>query len=130
MAFTGTVGFGNLSIGNSIFYGNGGWGVNMPSSQIIAPPMNYNNAYGSNTSGNRNNVPVGTNDVTLTANPWTNSSSGDYSLNSTSGGGAALKGLGYPSTFPGGTTATNQSIGAVQPPAGSTSVTIGTPVLQ
>jgi len=118
----------NLQLANNIIYGNGGWGVNLVSGSVIFD--NNNNAYGSNTSGNRNNFSAGTNDVALSANPFTNSGSGDYSLNSTAGGGAALKGAGFPGVFPGGTTTSNLAIGAVQPAAGSTSVTIGVPVLQ
>ena len=55
------------------------------------------NFFGSNTSGARNNAPTDATDVALTANPFTDPSNNDFSLNSTAGGGAAAKGLGYPS---------------------------------
>jgi len=70
--------------------------VNMSSATAeLYPGINANNAYGSNTNGARNGIPVGTNDVTLTANPFNNAGSGDFSLNGTAGGGAACKGAGF-----------------------------------
>lgn len=38
--------------------------------------------------------------ITLTADPFINLSSGDFRLNTTSGGGASLRSAGYPSTYP------------------------------
>ena len=88
-----TTGSGQFVVQNNIFYGNGAYGIT--SSGIIGNSiLNTNNAYGANTSGARNNFPVGTSDITLTANPFTNAAAGDYSLNSTAGGGAACKGVG------------------------------------
>jgi hypothetical protein len=122
----------NWAIGNAnglsvilrgnIFYGNGGWGANFPSNVpravFIGP-----NAWGSNTSGAYQNIPAGSGDQTLTATPFTNSGSGDYSLNSTAGGGALLKGTGKPSSFLGGTTTSSPDMGAVQTLASSSSGT-------
>jgi len=79
---------------NCIFYGNGGYGVNLSAFFATSTNISGHNAYGSNTSGNRNNFSAGTGDVALTANPFTNAAAGDYSLNSTAGGGAACKGAG------------------------------------
>lgn len=80
---------------NTIYYGNGGFGIN--SGGVPMPANQLNNAFGSNTSGNRStNIPSGIGDISLSANPWTNSTAGDFSLNSTSGGGASLKGTGFP----------------------------------
>jgi hypothetical protein len=119
-----TVGFtsGNtfFSLTNNIFYGNTGTGP-----VIIAPSGNgsirgvassYSNAFGGNSGGN--GWPGSTGDVALTANPFTNSSAGDFSLNSTSGGGAACKGAGFPGAFPGGTSTGHVDIGAVQSSTG------------
>lgn len=39
--------------------------------------------------------------ITLTAAPFIDAAGGDFRLNSTAGGGALLKGLGYPQTYPG-----------------------------
>lgn len=52
--------------------------------------------------------------ITLTADPFTNASSQNFSLNSTSGGGALLKALGVPSAFPGCTGTSYPDIGAYQ----------------
>lgn len=102
----------------NIFYGNGGIGMNLASAgswNSFQAPLNSYNAYGANTGGNRSATwPVGVNDVTLTATPFTNAGSGDFSLNSTAGGGAALKALGYPGLFPGGLTTGFLDIGPVQ----------------
>lgn len=58
--------------------------------------------------------------ITLTANPFTSTGGGDYSLNSTTGGGALLRGLAAPTTFTGlSTTASARDIGAVQSTASS-----------
>jgi hypothetical protein len=64
--------------------------------------------------GNYALIGPGANDVALTAKPFTNSAGGDFSLNSTAGGGAACKGVGWPGIFPGGTTTGNIDVGAVQ----------------
>jgi hypothetical protein len=59
-------------------------------------------------------VDSGLGDVSLSADPFTNAAVGDFSLNSTAGGGAACKAAGYPGTFPNGTTVGFLDIGAVQ----------------
>jgi hypothetical protein len=87
---------------NCIFYGNGGWGINYSGSSIdTMQPFVTANAFGSNGSGNRNNFPFGSaTDITLTVDPFTNPSAGDFSLNSTTGGGTSCKGVGFPSALP------------------------------
>ncbi len=92
-----------ISHQNNIYYGNGGYGFKYVS---YSPPLvftgttNKCNAYGSNTSGARDGLTAGDGDVTLSADPFTNKASNDLSLNSTVGGGAALKGAGFsPSYF-------------------------------
>jgi hypothetical protein len=79
---------------NNIFYGNGGYGVRLPAG-LTYVPINRNNAYGANTPAGRYNLGVGYGDVTLTADPFTDSATDDYSLNSTAGGGAACKNAGF-----------------------------------
>lgn len=112
-----------LHITNSVFDSNGAFGVSAPSGNGIQ--VNAYNAYRNNTSGARNNFSAGVGDVTLTADPFTNAASGDFSLNSTSGGGAALKAVGFPGVI---VTSTGfNSIGAVLPGASSTTSTIGIP---
>jgi len=111
---------------NSIFSGNTTYGV----TATAAPPSQslYNNAYGNNTSGNLNNVSAGTGDVTLTVSPFVSAT--NFALNSTAGGGAALKQLGFPGVFPGGTTTGYLDIGAVQTAAGAAAATIAYPMVQ
>lgn len=99
---------------NNIFFGNGGYGLNFPAGAGSALLM-INNAFKDNTSGQRSStVPAGENDITLTANPFTDSASGDYSLNNTAGGGALLRALSYPTAFPDGLTDDYRDIGAAQ----------------
>ena len=59
----------------------------------------YNAFY--NNAANYENISAGANDVSLSADPYTDSSTGDYTLNSTSGGGADLVDAGYPQSIPG-----------------------------
>lgn len=89
---------------------------------------------GFNGSGNRNNLLIrcavynngSTHDtaaadiwqvdnlITLTADPFVNAAAGNFALNTTAGGGAALRGLGYPQTFASGLTSSATNVGAVQ----------------
>lgn len=93
-----------LLMSNNIFYGTTGYAVATTAitDQVLLDIMltlNCNNAYGSNTSGNLNNVPAGTDDVALTTDPFTDATNGDFSLNDTSGGGVELVDAGFPSIF-------------------------------
>ena len=60
--------------------------------------------------------PYQSQDVVLSASPFTGS--GDYNLNTTTGGGAAAKGVGVPGLIPGSTSTGSPSCGAVQPAPG------------
>ncbi len=108
---------GTVILNNCIIYGNGGWGVNVSvtsTNTVRFTSGRYNAFGGPNTSGNRrNNTFNQSNDITITADPFTNSSAGDYSLNSTAGGGAACKALGFPGVFPGATSTGVIDVGAV-----------------
>jgi hypothetical protein len=118
-----------LTIENSIVYSNGGFGLNAGSTiaaniatgspTALVPSSSDYNAYGSNTSGNiRSGYYVaGPHDVTLSANPFTNSGAGDFSLNATAGGGAACKQAAFPGVSLFGTGALD--IGAVQTSGGA-----------
>lgn len=89
--------YGGLSLSKNIIYGNGGYGVNFSGAGVDkefldAVSMTFSrNAFGSNTSGNVNVSNVSRNEVTLTADPFTDAANGDFSLNDVAGGGAALK---------------------------------------
>ena len=112
-------------IQNCISYANTGWGFNYPT----APTgtffgMDYN-AYGANTAGNLNNLPTGAHDATLTANPFNAPASGDFSLNSTSGGGAACKAAGFQGSFAGAVNGTIDmgSVQSINSGGGPTTIT-------
>lgn len=92
---------------NNIFYGNGAYGLALSSTynkSRATAALIRNNAYGSNTTANKvhwslitasySTLPAQTGDVTLTADPFTSSGTRDYSLNNTSGGGAACRAAG------------------------------------
>lgn len=112
---------------NSIIYGNTGTGLNFGFAQgPVNLAMDYNGVGGNGT--NRANVIAGPNDVTLTGAPFTNASTGDYSLNNTAGAGAALRATGFPGVFPGGSTTGYKDIGPTQhQDAGGSTVTVGYP---
>lgn len=84
---------------DSVFVSNAGFGLNSASDAEakFPTPINFN-AYYNNTSGALNNYTAGASDVTMTADPFTNGASLDFSLNNTAGGGALLKGTGFPGT--------------------------------
>lgn len=64
-----------------------------------------NNANWSNTSGaNRYTSAVEIGQINLTANPYTDSTNLDFTLNNTSGGGALLRSAGFPGSILGGNT--------------------------
>lgn len=52
--------------------------------------------------------------ITLTASPFTNAGSGDFSLNNTASAGASVRRAGLPGTFPAGTSVSYSDVGAVQ----------------
>jgi hypothetical protein len=120
--------WGGREYRNNILAANGGYGLNnADGAGTPALPQFDGNAYWSNTSGARNNFddtttnPVNgagpyTNvlDVTLTANPFTNAAGGDFTLNSTAGGGAGCRGAGTPGAFPGSTVIGYPDLGAAQ----------------
>jgi hypothetical protein len=88
---------------NCIFYGNGGYGINFTGVSQSNFPVAFvtDCAFGDNTSGARANFSAGSGtDITLTADPFTSGGTGDFSLNSTTGGGTSCKGAGFPSSLP------------------------------
>jgi hypothetical protein len=80
---------------NCVFDSNGGFGLN--ANGIV---FNTYSAFRNNTSGatqvagtNTSYVEEGL--ITLSASPFTDPANGNFSLNNTAGGGAAMRGLGY-----------------------------------
>lgn len=82
---------------NCVAWGNSGYGfVDISGTSVL-----QSCAMGSNTSGavsGSGSFQFG--NITLTVDPFTNAAAGDFSLNTTAGGGALLKGTGYPAAFP------------------------------
>jgi hypothetical protein len=121
-------------LSNNIIYGNGGYGVgllNTAAANDARSGVRKKNFVGSNTSGNYNNLTAPSDDVALTADPFTNAAAGDFSLNNAAGGGAAIRAAGFPGAFVGGLTTGYPDGGAVQhqDSGGTGGVTVPTPVI-
>lgn len=93
----------HAAILNNVFANNTGVGMRTD----LAEQMTRNwlidyNAFRGNSGGERSTSGfiAGPHDITLSADPFTDAANGDFSLNSTAGGGAALAGAGFPATFP------------------------------
>jgi hypothetical protein len=86
------------SLVNNVAYNNGAYGILLASGPVM---QNSNNFYGANTTAARSGFSAGAGDGTLSASPFTSTS--NFALNSTSGGGAALKAAGFPGVSPFGT---------------------------
>jgi hypothetical protein len=110
--------FINCRITNNILAGNAAYGID----GIISAGIYINaNAYWSNTSGSRNVIPAGANDVVIsgtdpTNDPFVSKSTGNLALNATAGAGSLLRGAGFPSSYPAGLTASSPDFGAAQHP--------------
>ncbi len=105
---------------NCIFWGNTAYGIDATQTATLTQNQNAyvrNCAFGSN-GANYHNMQARASDVTLTVDPFTNGAGGDFSLNSTAGGGAACKAVAFPGTFPGGSSVGSLDIGAVQTAGG------------
>ncbi len=116
---SGSTGF--TSITNTIFYGSSVLALSGGTAAfpgiIAGAQASASNGFGGNAI-NYNNWAGSPGDVTLSTNPFTNSGSSDFSLNSTSGGGVLLKGAGNPGVFPGALSTGHPDIGAVQAASG------------
>jgi hypothetical protein len=110
-------GAGGFTINNTIFYGNN---KAISTGSTVAGLTSSSNAFGNNTNANTDWI-SGPTDITLTANPFVSSSTGNFALNMTAGGGALLSSKGIPITFPGGTTTTVLSVGVAQPTSSGSS---------
>jgi hypothetical protein len=110
--------YGNLLVNN------GGYGFSS-SAAFPAAPQYDGNAYYNNTLGTRQNLDdvtginaiapyTNTQDIILTANPFTNAAGNDFTINNTAGGGAALRGKGRINRWPGLTITGYPDFGAVQ----------------
>ena len=96
------------------------YGIRVVSGTVAANDLfkieDYNGFYGNTTDVG--GISKGSNDVTCSADPYASVGT-DYTLNSTAGGGAALKDAGFPQSPPGlSGTAIYQPIGFLAAPAG------------
>lgn len=94
---SGLEGFNGLIVTNTIFDSNTTvWNTNGQNSYANARLMesDYNAYFGNGT--NYVNFPAEAHVFNLTTDPFTNVGAGDFSLNSTTGGGAAIAGQGFP----------------------------------
>lgn len=90
-----------LSVLNTIFDSNGGFGLNVPTQGYGAGTIR-NNAYYNNTSGPTSRAALASaSDVSLSASPFNNPSGDDFGLNSTTGAGASCKTAGWQGSFNG-----------------------------
>ena len=110
---------------NSVFWGNTGFAINCSgcSTAQLGGNMDYN-AY---VSGGLNNIPAGAHDQTLTVDPFVNGTSNNFSPNNTAGGGALLRGNGFPGVLLTGGTGF-ATIGALAAALGGGAV--GFPIIQ
>ncbi len=103
---------------NNIFVSAGGYALNYSSGANTRLQSIQNNAFYLSTTGNystgANAVLTHFGDILLTANPFTNSAGGDYSLNNTAGGGALCRAAGIPSSWPVLSTTSYHDVGAAQ----------------
>jgi len=85
-----------MHLRNTIFWGGTGaaYGVQHAGDQDAATFRGYYEtscAFGNHSSGAVQNLPTGDNRIALTADPFTDGPNRNFTLNSTAGGGAALK---------------------------------------
>lgn len=113
ISMIGSVPVRNGAVCNCILEGNGGYGISVSGgSATMEMPLFRNNAYYNNTSGARTGFVAEVGAVTLSALPY--AGSGDYSLNATSGAGAACRAAGIPGLIVGSSTTGYRDIGAAQ----------------
>jgi hypothetical protein len=129
-------GLTNSIILNNVLTNNGRYGLNNTNTAFPAQPIYDGNAYFSNTTAARNGIddvtisssnPNGVNaytntkDVTLSFDPFVSKGTGNFSLNSTGGGGSALKQTGLIGSFVGNSLTNYIDFGAVQAQASAAS---------
>lgn len=105
-------------LANNIIFNNGGYGIENLDEQVTADlnaTINRNNAFGGpNTSGNYTGLAAGYGEITLSGDPFANKASRDFTPDTTSGEGLALRAAAFPTTYPGGTSPSYRDVGAVQ----------------
>ncbi len=107
----------NLTISNVHCEGNTGLGFNAAGAYTLNRLINcsaYNNTGGNVVAGLLAATMAVQGFLTLAASAFTSTSGHDFSLNNTAGGGAVLRGAGFPGLYPGGTTTSYSDVGAAQ----------------
>lgn len=104
---------GRMTAVNCVAYGNGErgfYGASSPTDRLIRC------AGGGNTGVDQEGFLTDSIEsfITLTADPFFNAAGSDFSLNTRSGGGRALRGAGFPSTYPGLSGSSTPDVGAYQ----------------
>ena len=86
-----------LNITNTVVYGNAGFGINDNATNplIIGQSNTDYNAFGSNTSGARANIPAGSHDVALSGDPFVSGSGANFAPSTTTAG-KQIQGTGFP----------------------------------
>lgn len=93
-------GLWTAELANCLAWGAGGYGFFASTGPLDAVTM-QSCAAGGNTSGNFHaNITRNLDQIALTADPFVNSAAGDFRLNDVAGGGALLKGTGWPQALP------------------------------
>lgn len=101
--FTGT--YANDGVSGCIFVDNVGIGLNSSGmTPVNTDPLLHHNAFYNSTGTARSGNNAGWGDITLTGNPFVDGDNGNFALNNTAGGGAALKAAGFPGILPAGGT--------------------------
>ena len=91
---------------NNISADNGAFGFVTPSTSnkyMFANAFVGNATWGNTSGAYSGQITASVDGVACTVDPFTNSGTGDYTLNNTAGGGADLRGAAYPATLPDGT---------------------------
>lgn len=120
----GTVDVRPLLFRNIVISNIGGYCVSQNGALPLSTALKVSDYIACNTTGALgfyNNWPAGAHDVTLSVSPFTNGAGNDFSLNSTAGGGAALKQTGYPGVLLNGGGTGFISFGALEPQSSGSS---------
>lgn len=123
-----------LLIRNTVISNVTGFCFNHASGTVLPAGMfsvEYNACKVTGSAGFYNNWPTnGTGDVVLTVDPFVNGATNNFALNSTAGGGAAVKAVGFPGALPNGGGTGFLDMGALQSAAGGGTTGGGSAVYQ
>lgn len=78
-----------------IIANNGGYGLRANTANTRDLDYMTYNAFYANSSGNLSNITLDSTNINLTADPFVNAANGDFNINTSNGGGAALRSTSY-----------------------------------